>query len=619
MSDSADVKVTFKPDKLTETLYVLEFTGDEAISELFNFNLVLGCSSSDLDFDKVIGEPAVLTLATQNGPRYVHGMVSRFRYVMRGRNHTVYQATLVPRAWRMLHRQDCRLHQAKHILQVVEKMLKKHKVEHQLHPKGNKMPAKREYCVQYRESDWNFISRLLEEEGYCYFFEHKADKHVLHIANDYRFHPEIAKDQKGGTTLNFHPPSAKTAAAEHITAMEYNQEMGPGKVTLQEYNFLKPVLNLKKDQDHASDTDLEVYDYPGLYDVPELGKEIADIRLQEARTFTRVASGVSDCARFYAGAVFTLDKFDRKAMNTKRYLLTRVSHTGEKHGDLEAGAVSDRIRYHNDFSCIPRQKPFRPRRASHKPAVQGTQTAMVVGPSNEEIHTDEHGRVKVQFHWDRKGKKDDKSSCWIRVCQMWAGQGWGTMFIPRIGMEVVVDFLEGDPDRPVIIGCVYHAQNPPPYTLPKDKTKTTIKSRSTVGGGGFNEICFEDKKGKEVFSTHAQRTRKDVVRGYHSLSVGGSQSRTIGRGRKVTIKKGDDRLIITKGEQWTTITKGSGLMDIEDGNYDIIAGNGNVTLDAGEEISLTAMKITLTAGASTIVMDDTGIKIDGPVVKINCS
>ena len=616
----ADVTVTFKADKITDTLHVLEFSGDEAVSELFNFNLVLGCSSSDLDFDKLIGEPAVLTVSGQNGKRYVHGIVSRFRYVMKGRNHTVYQATLVPRAWRLLHRQDCYMHQGKHVLQVVEKLLKKAKVDYVLHAKGKKMPAEREYCVQYRESNWNFISRLLEEEGYCYFFEHKVDKHVLHIANDYRFHPEIAKDKKGDTTVNYHP-SSTTAAAESITAMEYNQEVTTGKVTLQEYNFEKPVLNLKNDQDHAKDTELEVYDYPGLYDVPEKGKEIAEIRLQEARTFSRVASGTSDCVRFVAGSVFTLDKFNRTVMNKKQYMLNRVTHIGEKHGDLEAGAVSKRMRYHNEFSCIPREKPFRPRRASHKPSVLGTQTAIVVGPDNEEIYTDEHGRIKVQFHWDRKGKKNEKSSCWIRVCQMWAGQSWGTMFIPRKGMEVVVDFLEGDPDRPIVIGCVYHAQNPPPYTLPKDKTKSTIKSRSTTGGGGFNEICFEDKKGKEELFTHAQRNRRDVVKRTHTESVGGRQTRTIGRGRKVTIKKGDDRLILTKGEKWTTITEGSSLFQVDDGNYEVYASGaaGCIILDSAGEIALTTDKITLTAGASKLVMDDTGVTIDGPLIKLNCS
>jgi len=621
---SKDVTVTFKADKITETLHVLEFSGDEAVSELYNFNLVLGCSSSNLDFDKIIGEPAVLTINGANGERYVHGMVSRFRYVMKGRKHTVYQASLVPRAWRMLHRQDCYMHQGKHMLQVVEKLLKKAKIDHVIHAKGKKMPEKREYCVQYRESNWNFISRMLEEEGYCYFFEHKANKHVLHIANDYRFHPDIAKDDKDSTTVPYHPRSA-AAAGESITAMEYNQEVTAGKVTLQEYNFEKPVLNLKKDQGHKTDTELEVYDYPGLYGVPEKGKELAEIRLQEARTFSKVASGVSDCARFIAGSVFTLDKFDREAMNEKQYMLTRVTHTGEKHGDLEAGAVSKRIRYHNEFSCIPRDKPFRPRRASQKPSVQGTQTAVVVGPDNEEIYTDEHGRIKVQFHWDRKAKEKDKkekSSCWIRVCQMWAGQSWGTMFIPRKGMEVVVDFLEGDPDRPIVIGCVYHAQNPPPYTLPKNKTKSTIKSRSTTGGGGFNEICFEDKKGKEEFFTHAQRNRRDVVKRSHSLSVGGSQTRTIGGKRKVTIKKGNDRLILKKGDKWTTVEEGAIQLDTDAGSIEFHSYDGDIIMTASMELNITAPTVKLTGGAagdSTITLDDVGVTIDGKLIKLNCS
>ncbi len=628
MSESSrDVLVTFKVEGVDDEFHVLEFQGEEHVSQFFQFNLVLGSTSSDVDFAKVVGQPAVLTLKNKQGTRYFNGVTARFVQQEKARRFTVYHLTLVPKTWRMYHRHDCRIFQKKHIKKIIsEELLKKAKIEHKFGTKGGKDPVEREYCVQYRESDWSFIARLLEEEGFFYFFEHKADKHVLHIGNDYQLHPDISG---ADTTLEFHAPATTTPDKEHIYSLQYGEEVRSGKVTLNEWNFEKPTLKYKKDGKDKLDNDLEVYDYPGLYAMPETGGDLAKVRMQELQVQRRVVEGESDCIRFCAGYSFTLDKYHRKALNKKKYMLVRVSHFGEKHQDLEAGAVSERIRYHNAFQCIQRDVPFRPPRVTPKPQVTGCQTAIVTGPSNEEIYTDKHGRVKVHFHWDRLGKKDENSSCWIRVSQLWAGQSWGAMWIPRKGQEVIVEFLEGDPDRPIVTGRVYHAQNPPPYTLPAEKTKSTIKSNSSKGGGGSNEIRFEDKKGSEEIYTHAQKDQNEKVENNMSTTVGNDQSISVGHDRSVTtendetitiskgkrvrtVKTGTDevkvetatRTVTVKGDSTLNVTSGGRLVKVDTKGYTLAVKNGHtITVSTGGSSTTVSggdHSITIGAGSSTI-------------------
>ena len=592
-----DVRVAFKIQGVESKLHVLNFQAEEGLSRLYQLEVDLACESSDLSFEQIMGSKALFGLKNDQGTHFLHGIVCRFSLLERARNHTIYHATVVPRAWRLLHRHDCRIFQNKSIKEIVQEVLQKAGVDHTFRVKGNQPLLKREQCVQYRESDWNFVCRLLEEEGFFYYFEHEQGKHTLHIGNDLHLHPKIP----GLSTLGYHDGAPLTVGAEHIFSWRYEENIRTGKVTLNDYNFQKPALDQKEDDKAERDADLEDYDYPGLYELPPAGKGLAGIRLEEQQVPLQLASGRSDSIRLRSGYSFTLDGHHRKALNDKEYLLTRVHHVGEKHDDLEGGAISNRIRYSNSFSVIPRATPYRPPRVTPKPFVQGAQTAVVVGPPGEEIYTDKHGRVKVHFHWDRLDKRNQDSSCWIRVSQLWAGQGWGAMFIPRIGQEVIVDFLEGDPDRPIITGRVYHAQNVPPYGLPAEKTKSTIKSNSTPGGGGSNELRFEDKKGQEQVYIHAEKDQDQVIENDHTIKIGNDQTRTIEHNRTTTIVDGDDTFTIKKGDQVLTLKSGDQTVSV----------TGKIAIDA-------TSSITLTCGASTIKLDPGKIAINAPLVKINC-
>ena len=625
-----DVKVTFQPhEDVGVKLYVLSFSGEEGISQLYRVELNLAADAKkSIDFSKLVGKSGVLTLENDQGTRYLHGMICRFQQRHRDRNWMVYSATLVPRAWRLNHKRDSRTFQKKNLQQIVEEVLKAAKVDHQFRLKGNKKPPKRTFCVQYRETDWNFVCRLLEEEGFHYYFEHQKSKHVMHISNDATFHPPISETDD---ELAYH--LASTAPKEEaIFSLFYEERVRTGKVSLSDFTFLKPALDQKKkDKDGATeDRDLELYDYPGLYPFPdehekgdsqelqrkkEHTEAMPDMRLEALQGQRKVGTGRSDSLRLTSGYAFTLDGYDRKDLNKKPYLLLRVTHVGEKHGDLEAGAVSSRIRYHNSFTMMPKAVPYRPPRVAPKPYISGSQTATVVGPSGDEIYTDKHRRVKIQFHWDRKGERNEKSSCWVRVSQLWAGEGWGSLFTPRIDQEVIVNFLEGDPDRPIIIGRVYHATNTPPYNTSDDKTKSTIKSNSTLGGGGYNEICFEDNKGKEQIITHAQRDQNETVRRNMTTSVGNDQKTTVKKNRTTIVEDENDKLDVKTGRQDITIKAGAKLT-VQAGTREVSVTGGDykVGVEGGSIIGVASKSVSFDGKSEGTLIKGKGgegVRIDG--------
>jgi len=566
------VRVTFESPKAKNDLHLLRLEGTEGLSELFEFDLRLASTSADLKLDELVGSAGLITISSDEGTRHIHGLMCQLEQRECGRKHTVYQATLVPTVWRLTQGADCRIFQKKSLGKILKAVLGKANVPYRYQAKDNKEPPVREYCVQYRESDWDFVCRLMEEEGFFYYFEHDGKRDVLQVTND----STVAPDMAGQSRLKYHEPGQTTATLEHIYRLYLREGIQPGRVSFTDYNFEKPSVSLRSSKGDGRDAALEVYDYPGHYQEPARGKAVSRIRLQERRAPALVLRGGCDCPRLTSGYAFTLNGHPRKDLNRKKYLITSIHHLAEKKAeDLESGALDQRCGYENSFECMPRTVSFRPPRVTPWPAVQGVQTAVVVGRSGDEIYTDKHGRVKVQFHWDREGKRDQNSSCWVRVSQLWAGQGWGAMFIPRVGQEVIVDFLEGNPDRPIITGRVYHAQNPPPYTLPGAKTRSTIMSNSTIGGGGSNEIRFEDQKDQEEIYTHAQKDQNEVVEHDHTTRVGNDQTHQVGRDRDREV--GRDETTVIKRDRTETVGNDE-TITVQGHRAESVGGNEKVSV-----------------------------------------
>ncbi len=570
-------------DGLAAATHVVRFDGTEAISELFQFEVLLTSSDRMIRLADVSGKNATLTIEPADGaPRHVNGIVSRFRHVEDGKNVSVYHATLVPKLWRLRHRYDSRIFQDLAVPDILAKVLDGAGLSgsnYRLALSGSH-PV-REYCVQYRESDFAFMSRLMEEEGIMYFFEHTQNGHVLVIADSKAACTPITSP----STIAFRATLGAMARSESVSRFSCTEEVQPGKVTLNDFNFKKPSLSLVESKSGTLDTDLEVYDYPGEYDLPGDGSSLAQVRLEEWGARRVVADGEGGCIRFTPGYMFKLADRTRNDEN-REYLLTSVRHQGSQPQMGEA-ATGDTKGYSNTFVCMPSNVPFRPERRTPRPAIRGVQTAIVTGPVGEEVHTDEHGRVKVHFHWDRVGSMDDKSSCWIRVSQIWAGEGWGAMWIPRIGHEVVVDFIEGDPDRPLIVGRVYHGANVPPYPLPAEKTKSTIKSNSSKGGGGSNELRFEDKKGQEEIFLHGQKDWNIKIEHDESEDVGND----------VTIHIGHDREKRVENDQLESIG-GNKTIDVAKDHTEAIHGDESIAVNGSETVQIDKDR------THTVIMND---------------
>ena len=617
----SEADYTFKAGSLSaDKLKVVSFFGSEGISELFRFSVDLASSDKEIDFDAAVGQPTLLTIHGPKEKRYINGIVSLFEQTGKTGKLTRYRAEVVPTVWMLSRRSNCRIFQNLAVPAIIKQVLTDGGVasdQFEFSLKETYQP--RDYCVQYRESDLSFISRLMEQYGLFYFFKHAADQHVMVIGDAAVVHVPIAEP----ATVRYRAPgTAGVSDQEHVSEYRFNREIRSGAIKLQDFDFKKPRLNMGADA-KAGDGKLEVYDYPGEYGAPDEGSALAKVRLEEVQATRQVGSGQSDCRRLIPGYRFTLDQYDRSDCN-REYVVVRVSHSGNQPqtlgGEGGDGAGEDAV-YQNQFECIPSDVPFRPPRTTPKPVVQGPQTAIAVGPKGEEIYTDEHGRVKVHFHWDRQSKRDEKSSCWIRVGQLWAGSGWGAMFIPRIGQEVIVEFLEGDPDQPIITGRVYNGDNLPPYQLPAEKTKSTIKSNSSKGGEGSSEICFEDKKGKEQLFIHAEKD--------HEIRVKHDTLEWVGNERHLIIVK--DQLEEVKGDKHLSVKgdhneKIDGTMSLQTG-MDLQEKVGmKHALDAGQEIHLKAgmnvvieagMSVTLKAGAGFIVVGPAGVTISGTPIMLN--
>ena len=552
---------SFRIKGISSRFGVVEFSATEYISSPFEVSLML-TSKDEIPLDDVITRSAVLTISKSNVNRYIHGIIDQFVYTEKSAGAFVYQARVVPAFWLLYLKHDCRVFQDKSVPEIVQSVFIEHPLNHTVEFRLERNYPSLEFCAQYQESDFDFVSRLMEQEGIFYFFEHTRSRYTLVLADSRTGHRLFQEK----FSVSYTPDIGENVARDGIFEFQFTRNMHAGKVTLSDYDFKAPNKNLTFQARAKEYQNFEIYLHPGRYK-DQQGRTLAKIRLQEEMTFKEMAIGNGAFHRFAPGKLFRLTRHEQAKFN-RQFLLTAVTHSGRQPSTFPS--VGDKSRlpgYFNDFVAIPYSVPFIPARRTQRPTISGPQTAVVTGPAGEEIYTDEHGRVKVQFHWDRIGRNDENSSAWVRVGQLSAGAGYGAMFLPRVGQEVIVDFLNGDPGCPIIVGRVYNGANIPPYSLPDRKTVSTITTASTKGGGGLNELRFEDKKGSEEIYLHGQRNLtvvvgnekeqaiqasesksvginqtisigrdlSETIQGKHQISIGGSQSETIGAGKQVSV------------------------------------------------------------------------------------
>ena len=585
-----------------DVLILTGFSGTEAISSLFRYELEMVSDKNDIKFEDIIGKGVTVSSMLHNGDwRYFNGIISSFRQTRgaggadKNLQLAQYRAIMVPSFWILSRTTDSRIFQNMKPLEIIDKILTEKKVTNYRIDKKEPYYINREYCVQYNETDLNFISRLMEHEGIFYFFEHENGKHTMVIADSAMAHKPCPGQEKAQCQIS----SGSLREKDYITGLERTVDIRPDKYSMADFNFKMPSTDLKIENDTKipiGPPGRELYDYPGYYENRKDGDTIANIRMQEEEAMITIISGSSRCRAFASGYRFELEDHYREDMNKKEYIITAIRHEAKE--DVGAGGETVDAKYENLFSCIPHEGTYRPQRKTPKPRIYGTQTAIVAGPKGEEIYTDEHGRVKVQFHWDREGKRDEKSSCWIRVGQAWSGQGWGAIWIPRIGHEVIVDFLEGDPDRPIITGSVYNAHQTPPYALPPNATQSGIKSRSSKGGSdaNYNEIRFEDKKGSEQIQVHAEKNMDTTVEADKTLEVGGNRKTHVKGSFTENIDSGETRQVDSGAKE--TINGGMTQI-INAGEKRTISGGVTETINGGEKRAITGNQDESITGTET--------------------
>ena len=552
-----------------DVLVLRAFHGEERISGLFRYTLHMASDDPALAFADLVGQSATVAVRMADGTeRWFNGIVGRFVQAGTGPRGTVYYADLHPWLWLLTLSADCRIFQNQTVPEILETVFgdlgfSDHRSE------LNATYPPREYCVQYRETAFDFVSRLMEEEGIFYFWEHADGVHTLVLGDDVDAYAATA----GVDSVRYAQTGTEADLDDVVTRCTWEHQVATGKVELEDYAFETPDTDLLVSVEGTGST-MAVYDYPGGYAEAEQGERLARARIEAAEAHAVLLRGEGTVRALVAGHRFTLAGHPREAVNVEWVVRS-----------LSVSASQET--YSNSFEAIPATVPFRPARATRKPAVGGTQTAVVVGKAGEKMWVDEHGRVKVQFHWDRKGARDEKSSCWVRVAQPWAGQGWGNVFLPRIGQEVVVTFLEGDPDRPLITGAVYNASVTPPYPLPDEQARSTIRTASFGDEGGFNEIRFDDTADAEDLYLHAARDHHVEVVNDRFVQVDHDETHTVRNDRTLTVEEGNQALTVTKGSRTVTVSEGDETLTVSKGKRTVAVTDGDEAHTVGGKRSVT--------------------------------
>ncbi|MCW5964374.1 MAG: type VI secretion system tip protein VgrG [Bryobacterales bacterium] len=612
-----------------DKLLLTEFTHEAGVSEPFTIRFRALSEEKNLNIKSLLRTQATIRLNLNDDPdspsvKHLNGKVIRAAVLEESEYLTEYEVEMVSWFTFLKFHRDCKIFQEKNAQEIIEEIFGNLGYsDFKFDLQGT--PKKREYCVQYRESTFDFVSRLLEEEGYWYFFKHEDGKHTMIIGNANAKFPMCSK-----STLHY-DITKSSKWEEEITEIDFQRIARTSVETRRDYNFEDPSLDLTATIT-ASFTagSEEFYDYPGMYVQKSHGDDIVALMADHQDSHVTRVNFQSKARAITCGCRLNIADHFHSDANEELYILAlneRCSFAGYRSQSVSPGEELKTFRYENRATAgCSADSPYRPPRKTTIPMVRGVQTAVVVGPSGEEIYTDKYGRIKVQFHWDREGKKDENSSCWIRFSTSWAGKQWGMISIPRIGQEVVVDFLEGHPDRPLVTGCVYNAEQMPPYSLPGNATQSGLKSRSSKGGGGdnFNEIRFEDKKGSEDFSMQAEKDMNILVKNDRNITIrDGNDTLTVKKGDKsVSVEKGGHTTKIKKDHKTEvdanidTLAKGD-IKEEAKGNFDMKGGK-NVTIEAGMNMTIKAgTQITIQAGSGKIVLNAMGVTITGTLVKIN--
>ena len=532
-SQASKASYLFETSGVKCDLSVVSFNVEEQISSPFEIDVTLA-TQDEVVLEDLLDKEGLLTIVYGASKRFFHGVVKECTCLGDHGDNSIFQIHLVPSLWLLSLEQDCRIFQDMNIQDIVCTVLEESGIGSDCIRLALKdKERKRGYCAQYRETDLNFVTRLLEEEGIFYFFEHYEDKHVIVLGDN----PTAYISYRGKSEIRFNIDGGMALAEESVSSFIYSRRLFPGKVTLQDFNYNRVSLNLITNQKTKNSSAREVYDYPGNYFKQGKGDFVTQIHVERIQSLGETAEGTSNCPRFAPGQTWELTNNDFAG----KYLTVSVSHSGSQPQVLGEQAGSGSFHYNNDFLVIPADVMIRPQIVSEKRLISGVQTATVVGPMGEEIHTDDRGRIKVQFHWDRLGKKDGRSSCWIRVAQHWGGSNRGAQYIPRIGDEVLVEFAEGDPDRPIVTGSVYNGDNLPINNLSRSITQSGIRTK-THKGEGFNELRFDDANGSEEIFLHSQKDWNITIRNNETKTVGNNLVSQVGK--VATISAGDQLQLI---------------------------------------------------------------------------
>ncbi len=614
-----DTHFSLAIEGIEHDLQVLEFKGREALSQPFAFELELVSERPDLDLERLLHQPAFLALSPAG--HGIHGLIYRVAQSDSGKRLTRYQVTLRPQLAYLAHRTNQRIFQHLTVEKIIAQVLEEHGIQANAFRFGlGSVYPERDYCVQYDETDLHFIQRLCEEEGIHYHFQHSASNHVLVFGDDQTGFPKLAP-------VVYQPDSGLVADTPVIKRFALRMETRTSRVTRRDYDFEKPRLTMESAFQSEFQPDLEDYDYPGRFTERVRGKHLSQRALERHRSDYELAQGESDQPQLVTGHFLTMNEHPNGDWN-QLWLLNEIHHEGKQPQVLEESVTSDVLSrdgftqgYRNHFTATPWDIPYRPALNHTKPKVLGSQTAVVTGPAGEEIHCDEYGRVKVQFHWDREGRADDKTSCWLRVSSSWAGDRYGGIAIPRVGMEVLVTFLEGDPDQPLVTGCLYHKEHVVPYDLPANKTRSVFKTLSSPGGGGYNELRIEDRKGAEQIYIHAQRNWDENIEHDQKARVGHERHDTVEANSYSEFKAEEHRT--THADRKTEIRANDHLtvgntQHVKIGSGQFVEAGNEIHYYAGSKAVIEAgMELTASGGGSFLKLDPSGVTLNGATIKIN--